>query len=241
MLRYVLIFLYSVLFGFLVGRTIFAEELRLNSLNTVTFRGAVSAESTTEVLVKLHAAVGTRGSKNYPIYLVLDSPGGGVQSGLSFIDAVKPIKNLRTVTIFAASMASAIVQAIDGSRLITPAGLMMFHRAAGTVSGQFETGELESQLQLAKEMVRRMERINASRLGITLEAYKAKVVNEYWLLAEQAIADKAADKVVDISCSQELVDRRETGQECSFFGCVDVTYSACPSLRFPLSVKAASF
>jgi ATP-dependent protease ClpP protease subunit len=219
---------------------LFAEELKINSLNAVTFRGEVSEESTTDILVKLNAANATRGSKEYTIYLVLDSPGGGVHSGLAFIDAVKPIKNLRTISIFAASMASAIVQAIDGSRLITPSGVLMFHRAAGTVSGQFETGELESQLELAKQMVRRMERINASRLGITLAEYKAKVVNQYWLTAEQAIADKAADKIIDLVCSQELIDKRETSQQCSFFGCTEVVFSGCPTFRYPLSVKPAS-
>lgn len=228
------IILLTILVLFHTSRCAHGETLNLNSLNTVTFRNEVTPDSTTDVLLKIAAANGTRGSKTYPIYLVIDSPGGSIMAGIAFIDAAKQTKNLRTVSIFAASMASAIVEALPGERLITPVGIMMFHRAAGGFSGQFETGELESQLDLVKTIVRTMEGVSAARMKLTLADYKQKVINQYWLLATQAVQNHAADKVVDIVCSQELIDRRESASQCDIFGCSDTEYSACPNMRYPL-------
>lgn len=213
------------------------EQVNLNSNNTTVFRGLVTPTSTTDVLLKLADLVEKREDKTYPLYLVMDSPGGDIISGLSFIDAVKTIPNLRTITIFSASMASAIVEAIPGSRLITPSGLIMFHRAAGQLSGQFEVGELESRLQEAKDMVRGMESTNAERLGITLAQYKAKAVNEYWLHSNKAVLDKVVDKIVDIVCSQELIQSRVETEVEMLFSDTTLEFSGCPTFRYPIVNK----
>lgn len=225
-------------FGFTLGRCAAAAEIvHLNSHNTVTFRGEVSEGSVIAAQLQIAELVKARGSASYPIYLVLDSPGGDVVAGLSFIESTKNIPNLRTISIFAASMASGIVEGLPGSRLITANGQLMFHRAAGSFQGQFETGELESQVAAAKELIRGLEEQNAARLQISLEVYKAKILNQYWLSAKAAVADKAADKIVDIVCSTELIDAR-IGVEVDFmFGTKTFEFSGCPTFRFPLPTK----
>lgn len=213
------------------------EQVRLNSSNTVTFRGVVTDSSTTDVLLSLTKLVVKRGNATYPIYLVLDSPGGAVDAGLSFIEVAKVIPNLRTISLFAASMASAIVEAIPGSRLITGNGVIMFHRAAGQFAGQFEVGELETRVEEAKVTVRGMEQSNASRMGMSLMDYKAKVVNEWWIHSEEAIRKNAADKIVDIVCSTELIESRSTIEVESMFGSASYTFSDCPTFRYPIRDK----
>lgn len=211
-----------------------AKDIRLTTGNTVNFRGPVTMESVTEVQLKLIKAVKDRGSAKYPIYLVMDSPGGSIYAGESFIELAKTFKNVHTITLFAASMGSAIVEALPGKRYITSSGIMMFHRAAGTFKGQFEDGEVESSLRFWKRFVRRMEVRNADRLGIALEVYKARVVNEWWESGSDAVYFNMADEVVNVTCSQKLIDKEETGNVRGFFGLDKAVFSACPLLQNPL-------
>ena len=68
------------------------------------------------------------------IYIVVNSPGGSVTAGMKFITFANGIDNVKTITITAISMGSAIVEALPGERLIVPNATFMFHRAAGSVS-----------------------------------------------------------------------------------------------------------
>lgn len=178
-----------------------------------------------------------RGTASYPIYLVFDSPGGDVEAGIQFIEFAKTIENLRTVTIFAASMASGIVEALPGRRLITANGTLMFHRAAISLSGQIAEGEFESRFKYIKSMVATLEKANAKRMHLTLEDYKAKVKDEYWLRGFESLEAHSADKVVDILCSRELIDKRVSGLQCSIFGCSELEFSGCPTIRLPIINK----
>lgn len=241
--RLVLMALTGYFIGFVLGKCVIAnaatknEQVHINSKNSIAYRGVVTSESINQLQLNIAKLVGDRGDKNYPIYLVLDTPGGEVDAGLQFIEFAKTIQNLRTITIFAASMGSAIVEGLPGSRLITNNGTLMFHRAAGQLSGQFEVGEMETRLEFAKELVRRMEQVSADRMKISLTEFKLKIKDEYWLLAEQAVNAKAADKVVDIACSQELIDSRIEIVVEGFFGTNTFTFSGCPTLRLPIINK----
>lgn len=209
------------------------EVIKLNTKNTVLIRGEISGESVTKATMELVEALGTRAGKDYPIYIVLDSPGGDIEAGEDFIQFAKVFKNIKTVSVFAASMASSIVEALPGERLITDTGTLMFHRAKGGFKGQFETGELESELEFAKEVVRRMERRSASRIGMTLAEYKARVKDEMWLTAEHALQIRAADRVVALECSKDLIDGREVKEIAFFIFRIKLEFSTCPLLRSP--------
>jgi ATP-dependent protease ClpP protease subunit len=209
----------------------FAKNIELTEANHVLIRNEINDSSVSKAQMELSKKVVQRGIKNYTIYLVLDSPGGSISSGLDFIEFTKTIPNLETVTLFAASMASAIVEALPGRRNITATGALMFHRAAGGVSGQFESGELESRLEFYKKMVRGMEQTNADRLGISLESYKSKVVNELWILGSDSVKNRAADEIVTISCSPAVIAER-TIESFEFMGInIDVAFSACPLIK----------
>jgi ATP-dependent protease ClpP protease subunit len=226
--------LLALLCAFLVGPVCVAGEIKLEPANTVVYRGGVTDESASRVMLQLMEANKERGDKNYPIYLVLDSPGGSVEAGNMMIAYLRTLKNVHTITIFSASMAAGIVEANPGKRYIVDNGILMFHRAKGTFQGQFETGELESQLRLWQLIVRTMESDNAKRIGLSLEDYKAKVVNEWWMYGAEAVTQKAADETATIICSQELLDEREHVLENMLFFTRNVVYSGCPLLRVPL-------
>jgi ATP-dependent protease ClpP protease subunit len=211
-----------------------ARDIVLNMDNTVTFRGVVNAGSVDSAMEKLEELDSKRGAKNYPLYLVLDSPGGSISAGLEFIEYAKSIKNLKTISIYAASMASAIVEALPGERLVLASGVLMFHRAKGGFEGQFEDGEVEAQLAFAKQIVRHMELTNAKRMSMSLKSYKEAVRNEYWLFGSQAVSKKAADQVVSITCTKDLISAKISSTQMSFFGPVATEYSRCPLFKKPI-------
>lgn len=210
------------------------ETVQLNSNNTVVLRGPIEESSVLKTQLRLAKVVTIRGFKSYPIYLVLDSPGGSLDSGNQLIEFAKIIPNLRTITIFGASMAAITAELLPGERLITSNGELMFHRAAAQVGGQVEVGELESRMASLKELVLGLEIAVAKRLNLSVLSYKAKIKNEMWLSATQALKDHAVDKIVDISCSEELVDSRIEMSFFTMFGEEKVILSGCPTLRSPI-------
>lgn len=220
------------------------ETVVLTTYNTLTFRGEVNDLSVLDAQLKLTELVVRRGVKAYPIYLVLDSPGGSLDAGMTLIEFTKTVPNLKTISIFAASMASAIAEALPGERLALSSGTMMFHRAAGGFRGHFEVGEVESQLMFAKTIVIQMEVTNSSRMKMNLDVYKEIVHNELWLFGQNNINYRAADRLVDVVCTPTLIKKTETGtieMLLSLFGggSQQVEFSGCPLLRSPRSGAGA--
>lgn len=217
------------------------DKVVLSTTNTVMLRGVVDEASVQKAQLELVRAVVARGKATTPIYLVLDSPGGSIVDGQAFIEFAKTVPNLRTVSIFSASMASAIVEALPGERLITNNGMLMFHRASGGFQGQFEDGEVERRLGMAKRLVLHMENINARRMQMKLEIYKGLVKDELWLDAEQSIAYRAADRIVDIYCTKDLIDAKERVELQFFFFKATLVFSKCPLMRAPEDDKKSIY
>lgn len=215
----------------LLTQSVFAKTIELGTANTVVFREVVSPDSVFRMQLQLLDLISARGSKDYPIYLVMDCPGGDVYYGEQFIQTVKMFKNVETVTIYAASMCSAIVQALPGNRLVTENGLMMFHRASGRFEGTFETGDVETQLKLWKDIILQLEDRTAKRISISLEDFKNKIVNEWYVYGKNNLTEKTADKLVDLVCTEKLIKKKEKVFVESLFGSQEITVSGCPLLR----------
>lgn len=211
--------------------------IELNHNNTLLIRTGVDEDSILKLQQELVQLNTKRGSKDYPIYLVLDTPGGSVYAGDQFIQFLKGYKNIQTITIFAASMGAMIVELHAGKRFITDNGILMFHRASGRFEGQFEEGELESQLNFWKAMIRSMEDSVAKRVGLSLEEYKRYIKDEWWLRGEKAISMGAADEVINVKCTDDLINDTEILSIPIFAGVsIDATYSKCPLLRNALGI-----
>jgi ATP-dependent protease ClpP protease subunit len=216
------------------------ESIQLGTANTVTLRGPIDDDSAQQAALALIKLDIERGKKYYPLYLVLDTPGGSIDSGEMFIEITKSIKNLKTITVFAASMGSAIVEALPGERLIISSGILMFHRAAGQIQGQFETGEMESRLEMYKQYVRRMEQRNADRMKMPLSVYKKKVKDELWYTSSAAISEMAADRTVSLTCTPALINQTQVVNIQMFIFNIAIEFSGCPLLRAGVPAKETS-
>lgn len=221
----------AVILTCLLASSLFAGELRLTSHNTVTLRGPVTDESVQEVQMAIVEKVAKRRSPKAPIFLVLDTPGGSVDAGEALIQHLKKVPNLHTVTIFAASMGAIIAQSLPGKRYMVENGIMMFHRASGTFRGQFESGEVESQLKLWQQIIRNIEVRISKRIGIPLSTYKSLAYGEWWVYGPHSVKEGVSDEVSDIVCSQKLIADREVRVVRSLFGTYKAYFSKCPLIR----------
>jgi ATP-dependent protease ClpP protease subunit len=83
--------LLSLIFSLLSAQ----EPTLLTTKNHCTLAGEVNSSSMKDLKFCLIDQDLQRGKKNYPIYLVIDSGGGEVYSGLRFIEFAKTIKILK--------------------------------------------------------------------------------------------------------------------------------------------------
>lgn len=140
-----------------------------------------------------------------PILLVINSPGGSVDSGFAIWDQIKMIKSPITtlITGLAASMASVIsLVAGRGKRYITRYARVMIHQPliAGRMQGQATDLEIQ-----AKEILRTRDdlvKLYSKETGKTPKEIEDAIERDTWLTAEEAVAFGLVDKIV--SSYQEI-------------------------------------
>lgn len=211
------------------------ETLILEEKNTVVFRGPVTDSSVANAMRNLQA-VSRRVSKDTPILLVLDTPGGDIMSGQDLIDFAKALpQKVHTVTLFAASMGFQIAQALD-TRYVARTGTLMSHRARLEGLGGQVKGELETRYKMIRRAVDFLDVTAAQRMGLDLKAYEEKIFNELWVYGYDAVGEKVADKQVLVRCGDSMNGSYDQVYE-TFIGSVVVTFSKCPLIRAPEAIK----
>lgn len=209
------------------------EILELEANNTVLIKGVIDDQSIANASQKLIQA-SHRVSKKGTIYLVLDTPGGDIVAGNQFIETAQALpQKIKTVTIFAASMGFQIVEHMD-ERLIVRSGTLMSHKARGGISGEMP-GQIQSRLNFWMQIIDRLDKEDAARVGLSLEDYRAKTANEWWMDGEQSIKEKAADGIVQVHCGESMSGSHKQTFN-TFFGPVTVEFSDCPMVQGPLSI-----
>ena len=214
------------------------EVVTLTERNSLVFRGPVTGASVAAFQKKAFEKSLLLG-KDEIVYIVIDSPGGEVIAGNMLIDSVKALpQKFKSVSLFAASMAFQMVQNFE-ERLITPNGTLMSHRASGGFEGEFGSdgkGELITSLNWILKILKKADEHAASRMKISLKDYQELIRDEYWTNGSDAVNESAADRMVLLKCSKELISGVDTVQIQSFFGTVSLSYSKCPIITFPLKI-----
>lgn len=207
------------------------KTIELNTKNTITINSVFTTPSVEKAISEIKELDNLRGNQNYPLYLVLESPGGSIFAGNRLIRYAKTVKNLHTICIVCISMAHATVQGLPGTRYATTDNVTMAHPASLTIQGRFEQEELKTLRDVLNSLNKHLGKVNANRIGISYETYKKKVRFEWWTVGDESIEQNIVDELVNLKCTKELEDKKYTTKQMTMFGLVDgPERSACPLL-----------
>lgn len=207
--------------------------LVLKKRNTVAFRDVVRYSSVKKVQQKA-MALSDQLSKDEPIYLFLDTPGGSIVAGQDMITTLQSLpQKVHTVTNFAASMGYITAQSLNG-RYILPTGTLMSHRAYMGEEGQVP-GEFNTRSNYWIKRIEKIEKQMSKRVGLSLEEYQKLIKDEYWVDGQDAVDAKHADRVVYARCDESLQGTYEDNLP-TIFGDIRLTWSECPLITVPIKV-----
>lgn len=158
---------------------------------------AVDNESANEVIRKLWYLELTQPGK--PILLVINSPGGSVDSGFAVYDQIHMITSpvITMVTGLAASFGSILsLAAAPGCRYATPNSRIMIHQPliGGVIKGQATDLEIQ-----AREILKTREvivDIYVQATGKSKEEIEKSLDRDLWMTAEEALNFGLLDKIV---------------------------------------------
>ncbi len=213
-------------------------SLTLSSRNTVVINWVISSSSAAKAAQDVLSLSRNLDPKE-TIYLVLDTPGGSVDAGINFIQAVKSIpQNVVTISFFSASMGFQIAQGL-GTRYVVPNGIMMSHLASGGVEGTIP-GSANTTLQMWMGILGGLDEQAAGRMGLSREAYSKLIQNEYWTYGTAAVREGAADQLAQVKCDSSLQGTYSQEVE-TMFGSYNLSFSKCPLVRGVLGISRNSY
>lgn len=132
-----------------------------------------------------------------PIRVIINSPGGHVESGDTIHDMIRfcgpRVKVIGTGWVASAG-AHIFLGATKENRLCLPNTRFLLHQPAGGVRGQASDIEIE-----AEEIIKMQERLNrliARETGQTYEKVVKDTQRNFWMSAEEAVAYGLVSKIV---------------------------------------------
>lgn len=184
----------------MVVRNINVTKIEAEASQIILLDTQVSNSSVDDVIAQLEVA---RKNGEETVYLLLDSPGGSVLAGAKLIAYMEASSmKINTVCVgICASMAAQIHQ-VGKKRLMQDKSILMFHPASGG-----SQGTIEQMLSLTKTIQLYVDRLDAKiakRVGIDYKTFKSRIVNELWIEAQDALAEKFTDGIVLIQCDKPI-------------------------------------
>ena len=216
-----------------------AKEITLTKDNTLVLDDAFSGASVSKLLVQAKNMDASLKS-GYPIYLFLNTPGGGIQAGLELIEGLNGINRpIHTITLYAASMGWQLVQHL-GKRYVLKYGLLMSHKARGQFSGEFGGGasQMDARYGMWLRRINTMDNQTVLRTNgkKTLKQYRSDYDNELWMSGDEAVKNGYADEVATIKCGLDLSGTNE--KTINFFGIrFQLQMSQCPIITYPVGIS----
>ncbi|MEM4379578.1 MAG: ATP-dependent Clp protease proteolytic subunit [Thermoplasmatales archaeon] len=204
------------------------NKLVLDGSNAVVLRGEVTGESVAKLSTQILETSGDT------LNLYISSPGGSIIAGMQLINVLKSSgKKVNCIASIAASMAFVILQACD-TRQVMDSSILMQHVASYGLKGDAPNNL--SRVKFIHKMLKDMDEAQASRLGMDLKEFRGKIRNDWWLFGKESVEVKAADNVIQVTCTPELAKKRITEKFTVFIFKVKVVWSGCPIIEEPLEV-----
>jgi ATP-dependent Clp protease, protease subunit len=161
---------------------------------TVLIFGEIDMRLAERVTAQISAFVA---ENDKPIRVIINSPGGHVESGDTIHDMIRfcgvPVKVIGTGWVASAG-ASIFLGGTKENRLCLPNTRFLLHQPAGGVRGQASDIQIE-----AEEIVKMQERVNrmiARETGQTYEKVVKDTHRNFWMSAEEAVAYGLVGKII---------------------------------------------
>lgn len=219
-----------------------SNTIILTDQNQASLNDSFNPSSVTRTIEQLKKLDSIKGFENKPIYLVINSGGGYISSGLELIEFAKGLKRpVHTISHFAASMAFETVNQL-GNRLAFESSILMSHKARGMAYGEYP-GQLDNRLKVNKREVELMEKAVVIRTKgkHSLKSYRSLIENEYWCVSEDCIKQGFLDETIHARCDSSL-SKTHTISEAFFSNGamikLEYTYSNCAMQTAPLKFVA---
>lgn len=212
----------------IVPHVAYAGPIIFTTENLVSLRDEVTDETTTKFILALNDV------KVNPVYVYIDSPGGSIMSGNAITNAIRASgKRVVCITNFAASMSFSILQSCT-ERYILDGAIVMQHEAFFMMSGNITKNR--KTMEYIGKLAFKLNKDDAARLGMDILTFMATIHDEWWMVDDEIVKNRAADGKVQVRCSVALSRAREVRVLSSTYGQVTMTWSACPLAVFPISV-----
>lgn len=167
----------------------------LKRARAVMVYGEIDSKLTREVVTQL--LVLDEASKEKPIRVFINSPGGLADDGFGIYDVLRFVR-APVYTICAGIAASAatiiLLGALRGRRLILPHARVMLHQPSTGIRGTASDIAVS-----AKELIRLRRKsveLYARETGRPLEQIEKDLQRDYWMNAEEAVAYRIVDRIV---------------------------------------------
>jgi ATP-dependent protease ClpP protease subunit len=192
--------------------------------DTITFRADFNDESVGDFVRNAMLVQGDT------LHVYIDSPGGSVPSLDRMVTAADTFraqgKKIHCYADYAASAAFMMFQLVCDKRFVFGHSILMQHQGSFGVKGQ--VNRIDSIYSFVKRLMTRLDKATAKRIGMTLEAYSTRIVDDWYLGGDEAVSSKVADAKILLTCSKEALNTHKTYNMQVFIFKIKVTESNCP-------------
>lgn len=131
-----------------------------------------------------------------PIYMIINTPGGNVESGFELVQTVQSLKSpLICIIESKAYSMGALLASYCPKLYIHKFGMVMFHEAAYTVQGN--TTQVHVRVNAIEKHLDELFSDVAKQLDISPQAFRNKIHDEWWISATESAAIGFTDGVIE--------------------------------------------
>lgn len=171
-------------------------NLKIDASQLIVFDTEVSPQSVDMAI----GAISLMNDSGKEVYLILNSPGGDMFSGMRLISYIEGSKvKVNTVDWDLCASMCAELFSHGNKRLMLDHTTLMYHLTAGGVKGTMQN--MKSLLTYIDLSMRKLDAYVAHRAGIDFDTFEAQVAKDLWIDAEDAVKQHLADGLVTINAT----------------------------------------
>jgi ATP-dependent protease ClpP protease subunit len=187
-----------------------SSPILLTPSNTYVMSGGInnlSVDQTISGIIGKRVLLDAISGEEATLYLIISSTGGYYKSSLilkEFLATALTSANVKIICDYCGSAAGMLFITAEQERLVTYQSQVMMHEM---YQPRF-TANYAKDKELLQSLIQDSDIFNQmiySELGITKEAYEAKIIDKEWnVYGKDLVKIKAADRYVIINCSPSL-------------------------------------